>query len=84
MIESIAAESLLLALDGALGEPFAAIAPRRSGGPTQWDERLDVQPNLMAQIAEAQALYERAISIDPSAAPISVMLEAPLLTSVSS
>ena len=51
MIESIAVESLLLALDGALGEPFAAIAPRRSGGPTRWDERLDVQPNLMAQIA---------------------------------
>ena len=51
MAEPIETEGLLLALDGALGEPFAVIAPLRGGGAPQRMVSGEAPSGLMPQIA---------------------------------
>ena len=51
MVEPTGSEGLLLALDGALGEPFAAIAPLRGGSASQRLVSGVAPSGLMPQIA---------------------------------
>ena len=51
IVDPTSDEGALLALDGALGEPFAAIAPHRSGGTAQLADANGDHRNLMPQIA---------------------------------
>jgi tRNA threonylcarbamoyladenosine biosynthesis protein TsaB len=51
MVEPTGSEGLLLALDGALGEPFAAIAPLRGGSASQRLASGVAPSGLMPQIA---------------------------------